>query len=179
MKPDVNNNTDVALQGNIAIIELNTIFQFFDYSSASGELRIIGDDNSASFFFRNGLLIFGALSVNQKKIGGLLIDSKLITPEQLAHCLDIHTRHGGNRRLGEILVERGFVDFDSLAGMLKKQAREAFFTTLSWKKGWFYFYDDQHPAEEEILLNERIERLLLEGCVRLDNAELTASRAKS
>ena len=80
MKPDVNNNTDVALQGNIAIIELNTIFQFFDYSSASGELRIIGDDNSASFFFRNGLLIFGALSVNQKKIGGLLIDSKLITP---------------------------------------------------------------------------------------------------
>ncbi len=179
MKTDADHNPEVALQGNLAIIELNTIFQFFDYSSASGELRIIGDDNNASFFFRKGMLIFGALGVNQKKIGSLLLDSRLITPEQLAHCLDIHARHEGNRRLGEILVGRGFIDFESLATMLKKQAREAFFATLSWKKGWFYFYADQFPAEEEILLNDRIERLLLEGFVRMDNATVNASPAKS
>ena len=124
------------------------------------------------------MLIFGALSVNQKKIGNLLLDSCLITPEQLAHCLDIHARHEGNRRLGEILVGRGFLDSENLATMLKKQAREAFFTTLSWKKGWFYFYADHCPAEKEILLNDRIERLLLEGFVRMDNATVNDSPAK-
>lgn len=179
MKPDVDHDPEVALQGNIAIIELNSIFQFFDYSSASGELRIIGEDNSASFFFRNGMLIFGALRVNQKKIGNLLLDSSLISPEQLAHCLDIHARHEGSRRLGEILVGRGFLDSDSLAEMLKKQAREAFFATLCWKKGRFYFYADHSPAKEEILLNDRIERLLLEGFVRMDNAEGITSPVKS
>lgn len=178
MKADVNHNPEVALQGNIAIIELNTIFQFFDYSSASGELRIIGEDNDACFFFRQGMLVFGALTVSQKKIGSLLLDSCLITQEQLAHCLDIHARHEGSRRLGEILVGRGFIDFDSLARVLKKQAREAFFATLSWKKGCFYFYADHFPAEEEILLNDRIERLLLEGFVRMDNARGDASPAK-
>ncbi len=178
MQADTNHNPEVALQGNIAIIELNTIFQFFDYASASGELRIISDDNKACFFFRKGMLIFGALSVNQKKIGSLLLDSCLITPEQLAHCLDIHARHEGNRRLGEILVGRGFIDFDSLARMLKQQAREAFFATLTWKQGRFYFYADQFPAEEEVLLNDRIERLLLEGFVRMDNATGDASPEK-
>lgn len=179
MKLDARHNTGVALQGNIAIIELNTIFQFFDYTSASGELCIIGEENNASFFFRNGLLIFGSLSVNQKKLGDLLLESKLITVEQLAQSLSVHDQHGGHRRLGEILVDRGFLDFESLAEMLKQQAREAFFATLSWKKGMFFFYADQYPAEKEILINDRIERLLLEGMVRLDNAAVTDSAPKA
>lgn len=162
-------NAGVALQGNIALIELNNVFQFFDYASASGELRVIGDNNNASFFFQKGMLIFGALSVNQKKIGDLLLASKLITQAQLTECLDIHAQHGRRRRLGDILVRKGFLSFEDLADMLKMQAREAFFTTLSWKKGMFFFYADQYPSKEEILINERIDHLILEGIVRIDD----------
>ena len=173
MKLDARHNSGVALQGNIAAIELNNIFQFFDYASASGELRIIGEENNASFFFQKGMLIFGALSVNQKKIGDLLLESKLITAQQLSQCLEIHAEQGRRRRLGEILVRKGFLEFESLAELLKKQAREAFFTTLSWKKGMFFFYADQYPSKEEILINERIDHLLLEGIVRMDNSPST------
>ena len=177
MKLDESHNTGAALQGNIAIINLNDIFQFFDYSSASGELRIISEENNASFYFREGLLIFGALSINQKKIGDLLLDSSLITAQQLSACLDIHARFGGQQRLGEILVQKGFLEFEKLAEMLKQQARDAFFSTFSWKRGMFYFYADQYPSKKEILINERIDRLLLEGMVRLDNASATDSEA--
>jgi len=162
-------DTGVALQGNIALIELNNVFQFFDYAGASGELRVIGTDNNASFFLQKGMLIFGALSINQKKIGDLLLASKLITPAQLAECLDIHAQHGRRRRLGDILVRKGFLSFEDLAEILKKQAREAFFATLTWEKGMFYFYVDQYPSKEEILINERIDHLLLEGIVRIDD----------
>lgn len=179
MKLDECHNSGVALQGNISIIDLNDIFQFFDYASASGELRIISEENNASFYFREGLLIFGALSVNQKKIGDLLLDSSLITSQQLAACLDTHARYGGHRRLGEILVEKGFLEFEKLAEVLKQQAREAFFSTFSWKKGMFYFYADRYPSKREILINERIDRLLLEGMVRLDNASATDPAVKS
>lgn len=169
MNQDSRLKLGVALQGDIAAIELNYIFQFFDYASISGELRIVGDKNEASFFFQNGVLIFGALSINQKKIGDLLIESNLITAAQLSQCLGIHARHGGQRRLGEILVRRGFLKFTDLAEMLKKQAKEAFFTTLSWEKGMFYFYPGHYPSKDEILINERIDHLLLEGIVRIDN----------
>lgn len=161
--------TGVTLQGDIEAIELNNLFQFFDYATVSGELRVVGEDNNASFFFQKGILIFGALSVNQKKIGDMLVESGLITSGQLAESLKIHAQHSRRRRLGDIIVRKGFLEFAQLAEVLKKQAREAFFETLSWQKGMFFFYTNQHPAKEEILINERIDHLLLEGIVRMDN----------
>lgn len=171
MKLDARHKSGVAMQGNIAIIELNNIFQFFDYASASGELRIVADHNSASFFFQKGILIFGALRVNQQRIGDLLLESQLITAAQLEQCLQIHAQHGMRRRLGDILVRKGFLKYDDLAEILKFQAKEAFFATLSWRRGMFFFYANQHPSQEEILINERIDHLLLEGIVRMDNSD--------
>jgi len=170
MRLDARHKSGVALQGSISAIELNNIFQFLDYATLSGELRVVAEHNNASFFFQRGMLIFGALSVNQKRIGDLLIESNLISEAQLIQCLRIHSQHERRRRLGDIMVKKGFIEFDVLAEMLKKQAREAFFETLSWKKGMFYFYANHAPSKEEILINERIDHLLLEGIVRMDNA---------
>lgn len=170
MKLASHHHTTVSLQGNIAVIELSNIFQIFDYGKMSGELRVISEQNNASFFLQEGILIFGALSVNQKRIGELLVESQLITTAQLHQCLEIHAQYGRRRRLGEILVGNGFLDFEKLAEILKIQARDAFFETLSWNKGTFYFYADQYPSGQEILLNDRIDHLLLEGFVRMDNA---------
>lgn len=167
---DSRHKSGVSLQGNIAVIELNNIFQFFDYATASGELRVVGEHNNASFFFQKGILIFGALSVNQKKIGDMLVDSGIITALQLAQGLKFHAEHGKRRRLGDILVKKGFVKFEELAELLQVQAREAFFETLKWKSGMFFFYANQYPSKEEILINERIDHLLLEGIVRMDNS---------
>jgi len=175
MKLDSRHKGGVSLQGNIAAIELNHIFQFFHYATVSGELRVVTDDNNASFFFQKGILIFGALSVNQQKIGDLLLASGLITDRQLSECLKIHKQHGMRRRLGDIMVRKGFLQYTSLADLLKLQAREAFFETLSWKKGMFFFYVNHSPAQEEILINERIDHLLLEGIVRMDNSEPIAA----
>jgi len=166
---DSRHKSGVSLQGNIAVIELNNIFQFFDYAAASGELRVVGSDNNASFFFQKGMLIFGALSVNQKKIGDMLVDSGVISAYQLAQGLEFHAQHERRRRLGDILVKKGFVKFEELSEMLQVQAREAFFETLNWKEGMFFFYANQYPSKEEILINERIDHLLLEGIVRMDN----------
>jgi hypothetical protein len=159
MRVDLRHDVEVSLQGNIAAIELNNIFQFFDYAAVSGELRIVTEQNNAHFFFQQGMLIYGTLGVNQRKIGNLLLESKLITSAQLSRCLDIHRQHQRRRRLGEILVKEGFLQLENLAEILKIQAKEAFFATLSWKKGMFFFYSEQYPAKEEILINERIDHL--------------------
>jgi Domain of unknown function (DUF4388) len=171
MKLDFRHKTGVSLQGNIASIELNNIFQFFDYATVSGELRVVADHNNASFFFQKGILIFGALSRNHKRIGDLLLESGLINANQLSQCLKIHNQHGMRRRLGDIIVRKGFLKFEVLVEVLKLQAREAFFETLSWKRGMFFFYANHNPSQDEILINERIDHLLLEGIVRMDNSD--------
>jgi hypothetical protein len=167
--PELKNG--ISLQGNIADIELNTIFQFFDFANASGELRILAEENNAIFFFQKGILIFGALSRNQKKIGELLLESRHINRNQLEDCLKIHSQDRQHLRLGEIMVQKGYIRFEVLAEILQSQARDAFFATLSWKKGMFYFYANHTPSPNEILINERIDHLLLEGIVRIENSE--------
>jgi len=169
MKLDSRHKSGISLQGNLAVIELSSIFQFFDYATVSGELRVVAEQNNASFFFNKGVLIFGSLSFNRKRIGDMLVDSSLITAEQLTQCLRIHSQQGKKRKLGDILVRQGFVKFEELADLLQDQAREAFFESLSWKRGMFFFYANQHPAKEEILINERIDHLLLAGLVRMDD----------
>ncbi|MCP3890917.1 MAG: DUF4388 domain-containing protein [Desulfobulbaceae bacterium] len=165
----------VALQGDLAAIELNNIFQFLDYAALSGELRIIAEANKANFFFQNGVLIFGSLSVNQKRIGEMLLESEAITRGQLSHCLQEHSRSNNEDRLGELIVQKGFLGYDRLSEILQCQAREAFFETLNWVDGMFYFYINQYPSEKEILINERIDHLLLEGIVRMDDQAAEAA----
>lgn len=169
MRLDSRHKSGISLQGNLAVIELNSIFQFFDYATVSGELRVVAEQNNASFFFNRGILIFGSLSFSKKRIGDMLVDSGMITTDQLTQCLRVHSQQGRRRRLGDILVRKGFVKFEDLADLLQNQAREAFFESLSWKRGMFFFYANQHPAKDEILINERIDHLLLEGLVRMDD----------
>jgi len=179
MKLDSRHMSGVSLQGDIAAIELNDVFQFLHYASISGELRIVTDHNNGSFFFQKGVLVFGALSIHQKRIGDLLLESGFITEVQLKQCLKIHAQHRRRHRLGDILVKRGFLSFESLSETLKVQAREAFFETLRWKQGMFFFYINQFPSEEEVLINERIDHMILEGLVRLDDSQADKKSVKT
>ena len=53
------------------------------------------------------------------RIGEMLVNAGVITPEQLAQALDEQKRTG--RRLGRVLVEAGTVDETRLAKMLAEQ----------------------------------------------------------
>jgi len=157
------------LQGNLSVIELNTIFQFFDYAASSGELSVLCEANRAHFYLRNGVLIYGSLEESYRKLGAILLEDGEISSGQLDHCLDIRGRRGNTKRLGDILVSKGFLTNEQLISVLHLQAREAFFEALTWDKGTFYFYANVPPSDDEILIHERIDHLLLEGFVRLDN----------
>lgn len=160
-----------AFQGNIAAIPLDNIFQFLDFASLTGELQIVAPHNSGSFFFHEGVLVFSSLTNNPKKIGELLRESELVTEEQFNECLAIHLMQKKCCRIGEILTRKGYVQEPHLAGLIQTQAKNAFFETLSWSEGTFYFYNDTSPHRNTILMRERIDHLLLEGVVRLDNAK--------
>lgn len=53
--------------------------------------------------------------------GRVAIQLKLITPEQLQEVTAQQAREGGGRKLGEILVERGYIDEAQLAALLATQ----------------------------------------------------------
>jgi type IV pilus assembly protein PilB len=60
-----------------------------------------------------------ARRISSKRIGDLLVESKLITSSQLQIALEVQHQEGG--RLGEILVKQGIIKFDALLELLSKQ----------------------------------------------------------
>ncbi|PIE68591.1 MAG: hypothetical protein CSA21_06675 [Deltaproteobacteria bacterium] len=157
----------VALQGNIAEIQLDDIFQLLNNGALTGELEVCGEKNSGSFFVRKGVLIYGLLHSSQRKIGEILVSSQAITENQLQQILGL-LADAPEKRFGHILLERGLIKNDKLIEALRIQAREAFYEALSWKQGTFFFYNNRTPSEEEVLLADRVDTLLLQGMLQLD-----------
>ena len=62
--------------------------------------------------------------MNGKKLGEILLDEDVLTKRQLQKALDIQTG-GDNRKLGEILVELGYLTIEDLTDVMMEQASHA------------------------------------------------------
>ena len=162
-------NKDICFQGNIAAIALENIFQLLDFAALTGKLEVNAPNNTGNFFFTKGLLTSGMLHINHRKIGEILLESRLITQEQLQVCLRLHKQSNFQRRFGQILLENNYIQPSLLNASLLSQIKEAFFEALSWHEGTFVFYQNMVPGPDAIQLQARIDHLLLEGMVYIDN----------
>lgn len=159
----------IGFQGDIAVIGLENIFQLLDLASLSGKLEVEVQGNGGTFYFTDGVFSFGSLRVNARRIGSILLDAGLITETQLLECLHLHDADDQHRPLGQILVEKGYVDPVRLDDSLVRQVKEAFFAALAWRQGSFFFYSGEQPVPAVNRVQERVDHLLLEGMVYLDS----------
>lgn len=162
-------NKDISFQGNIAAIAMENIFQLLDFAALTGKLEVNSPDNAGTFYFTKGVLTSGMLQINHRKIGEILLESQLITEEQLHECLRLHKQSNFQRRFGQILLEQGYIQPATLNESLLSQIKEAFFEALSWQEGTFIFYRHMVPGPDAVQMQARIDHLLLEGMVYIDN----------
>lgn len=145
------------------------MLQLIYYASLSGKLLLLNPPKKkAAFYFSKGMLVSGSLNNIKKQIGQRLIDSDAITPEQLEQCLAELMNEKHKKKLGTVLIEKGFLKTNLLHDMLKEQAKDAFFDAISWKAGSFAFISGPPSQDDDFTVNERIDHLLLEGLVQLD-----------
>ncbi len=62
--------------------------------------------------------------MNGKKLGQILLDENVLTKRQLQRALDIQN-NGDSRKLGEILVELGYLTIEDLTDVMMEQASHA------------------------------------------------------
>ena len=61
--------------------------------------------------------------MNGKKLGQILLDENVLTKRQLQRALDIQN-NGDSRKLGEILVELGYLTIEDLTDVMMEQAKK-------------------------------------------------------
>ncbi len=144
--------------------------QLVGHANLYGELQITTSNNSAVFFVNNGSLVYSYLEKNPMKLGQRLIQGHFITNEHLQECLSLYRRELPRPKIGKILVEKKYLQQEDLEKVVKEQSKAIFFEALSWKHGSFAFLVKRIPNGEDIFLDEKIDHLIFEGVVHLDES---------
>lgn len=160
---------DLDLQGNIERFTLPEIFQLVSAGRKTGTLGIQRDDDIVMVYFKNGSVIYGYGPRKTYHVGRMLVENGRISSEQLDEAIAAQvSQMGSGKRLGQILIEKRYIDRADLELVIRRQVEELIYSLMSWERGSFKFYENQFPTEEEITVNLSTENVVLEGLRRLD-----------
>jgi len=163
---------DLDLQGSIERFTLPEIFQLIAAGRKSGTLGIQKDDSIVMVYFEEGDIVYGYGPRQTFHLGQLLRDRGVITGGQLEEAIAIQAQTENSKRLGEILIEKRFIDRADLESVVRQQIEELLYSLLSWETGSFKFYENQFPTDEEITVRISVENVILEGLRRVDEANM-------
>ena len=156
------------LQGNIENFTLVDIFQLVAAGRKSGTLGIQREDSIVMIYFEAGDVIYAYGPRETRHLGELLTERDQLSSEQLQLAIETQERSQNAKRLGEILIDLGFIDRVELEVVVRGQVEELLYSLLGWKTGSFKFYEGEFPTSEEIKVKLSVENVILEGVRRLD-----------
>jgi len=160
----------MALRGNLKDFSLPDVFQLVTFSKKTGVLRIKRADGAdGSVWFRDGEVFFAQSNWHGEPLGERLVHANKITPSALAKALAARKQEPeGGRRLGEILVEEGYITDKVLEGFVQEQIQDTIFDLMRWDEGDFDFELLPDVVDEDIGLSVSIENVIMEGSRRLE-----------
>lgn len=160
----------MALRGNLKELSLPDIFQLVTFSGKTGVLRIRREDGAqGSVWFREGDVFFAQSNWRTEPLGERLVRAQRITPMALERALELRAAEPeGGKRLGEILVEEGYITDEVLEVFVQEQIQDTIFDLMRWDDGDFEFEAMPEALEEDIGLTVSIENVIMEGSRRLE-----------
>jgi hypothetical protein len=158
------------LRGNLRELSLPDIFQLITFSGKTGVLRIRrGDGAEGGVWFRDGDVFFAQSNWRSEPLGERLVAAQRITPMALKNALALRAKEPeGGKRLGEILVEGGYVTDKVLEAFVQEQMQDTIFDLMRWDEGDFEFETLPDGPDEDIGLAVSIENVIMEGSRRLE-----------
>jgi hypothetical protein len=169
----------VALKGTLKDFGIAEILQLIGQQAKSGVLHLESRDDATHIAIADGNVV-RAESTGRKtreRLGNMLVRAEIISAEELAYALDAQKR--SLRRLGDVLVELGFVGKQDLREMTALQTTETVFRLFHWKSGTYEFEPGDVEWDAETVTPLRAESVLMEGFRRVDEWPLVRRKITS
>jgi hypothetical protein len=159
------------------IISKSTILDVINMvinSQWRGELHVYGLDSYRRLSLDRAALRYASTDVPAERLGEFLVSRNLVSQEQLtASLLNVNP----DKRLGQALVEQGFMTPEGLFKALGVQVEEIFYSALMVREGAYLFELPSEDAEPPAMtLHLPVQALLLEGVQRIDEMALFRER---
>jgi hypothetical protein len=156
----------MAITGNLETMSLAELLQWLANGRQTGTLVVDNGTVEKKIFLRDGAVLSSSSSDPRGFLGHFLVSKGVITEDDLAKAMAIQSEQG--KLLGEILVEGGAVDQETLDYMLRLKAEENIYDLFAWEQGHFDFLDDELPDYELVPMSANITGLVMEGMRRID-----------
>src|SRR5574341_1253079 len=158
----------MALKGTLKDFGIAEILQLIGQQAKSGVLHLEGRDEEIHIAMADGNVV-RAEHVGRKtreRLGTRLVRAEILTQEKLEYALDLQKR--SLRRLGDILVEVGFVSRQDLKEMTALQTTETVYRLFHWKSGTYEFVPGEVEWDPDSVTPLRAESVLMEGFRQVD-----------
>src|SRR5512142_1993310 len=145
----------------------------------SGLLHLESRDEEIHIALSEGSVV-RAEAVGRKaneRLGAMLVRAEVIGQQQLEYALTLQRR--SLRRLGDILVEHGFVSREDLREITHLQTTETVYRLFAWKSGTYEFEAGAVEWDKETATPLRAESVLMEGFRRVDEWPIVKKRIPS
>lgn len=169
--------TRVLMAGEI--LHRMTVMEIINLIATSnwrGEMHVLGPDSQRVLSFDQAALKNARSSHRDDRLGEVLYRKGVLDRRQLDELLRDVTP---DRRFGQMVVERGLVDQDTLFQHLQTQAEQIFYNALLVSEGHYVFRLPDEANTPSTTLHIPVQHLLMEGVQRVDEMGLFRERIPS
>lgn len=154
----------MALRGTLRDFGLSDIFQLISHQRKTGTLHLEDKGKRVAVTFDEGKVVGADIGTDKthekERVGDILIKSGILEHRRLDEALEEQNRT--MKKLGAVLIDRGFVNQELFEQALGFQIKETLFKIFQWTSGTYRFdtgrvsYDRQFvsPLPAEFILME-------------------------
>ena len=140
----------------------------------TGRLDFVRDEAKKTIAFEEGRPVFATSNLPHDRMGDLLYREGKITREQHSKSRDMLVETG--RRMGEILVELGFLKPRELLPAVRRHVEDLVYSLFAWESGQCRLVPGDGAQGEKIRLAIHPTALLVEGIRRKMGVDLLERR---
>jgi hypothetical protein len=161
----------VALEGNLKDFSLADVFRLLASGTKSGILHVQGTEAEGIVCFRDGRVLYARSHGASEPAAKQLVSAGIISEKQLRQAqglMKIQKKDKAERRLGQILVDEGYVEAPVLEAYIQGQISDALFDLLRWEEGQIRFDADQDSGDVDLGLAVSIDAVLADSARRIE-----------
>lgn len=161
----------MALEGNLKDFSLEDMFRLLASGQKTGTLHMERGEAEGRVCFKSGRVFFASSNWNRESLGRRLVKAGVISEKQLRQALGlqkIQKKEKANRRLGQILVDEGYLESKILENFIQEQINDTLFDLFRWEEGDLRFEADETCEDEDIGISVSVENIIMESSRRLE-----------
>ena len=159
----------MALAGTLEDFSLADIFQLIGLQKKTGTLTLKRDEEEVVILFENGMVVGAEANTHkfEDQLGRVLVSTQAISQRELDLVLEVQRKT--LQRLGQILVQKSYLQPKDLSEALHSQILQIIFRLFLWTSGSYHFEQERYVDYDHAFFSPiTSESILMEGVRRMD-----------